>query len=322
MSDAVPVSLFLTRRALCPGCGAPLHLQADAVVVECEYCGCESGVERRLRTVETELAGGVNPAEVARGRTRFIPAHAIARDGHAEAKCPGCGSPIDLQRAQDLAECAHCGSKSKVERRLAADADDPCDDTALDDELRAFANGERERSLKESLRRYKEGGGENPFERSDLHSDHHLLTLLTGPDSELLESTSDLLKWQSFNTRRECLFTRLLLRAEASMPKVADALFKHIDWAARTDSVSNQSRQQQHVRCITRSAARVFYRPDVSERLLYTLGTCQPTAMLKLLLDVAEWGLEHGHRQAADNALNAAARVLDKRERMYHIGRS
>jgi hypothetical protein len=44
--------------------------------------------------------------------------------------------------------------------------------------------------------------------------------------------------------------------------------------------------------------------------------------MLKLLLDVAEWGLEHSHRQAADNALNAAARVLDKRERMYHVGRS
>jgi hypothetical protein len=43
--------------------------------------------------------------------------------------------------------------------------------------------------------------------------------------------------------------------------------------------------------------------------------------MLKLLLDVAEWALAGGHEQTAERALNAAARILDMRERMHHVWR-
>ncbi len=321
MSDAVPVSLFLTRRALCPGCGAPLQLQADAILVECEYCGCESGVERRLRTLEAELHEGVNPADVARGRTRFIPAHAIAGDGHAEARCPGCGSAIGLQRAQDIAQCQHCGSKSKVERRLAPGTDDTCDDAALDEDLRAFVEKGREQWLEESRRRFKASGRDNPFEFEAISDDYLVMLLLTATDSEIIGRTSRLLGWSAYNNWRECMLTRLLLKAEASNPKVADVLFKHIDWACRADSLFGKHRQSA-IRSVVRSAARVFYRPDVSEQLMYTLGTSHPNAMVKLLLDVAEWGLEHGHQQAAKGALNAAARILDKRERMYQVSRT
>ncbi len=39
----------------CPGCGAPLELQAAQAIVQCTFCGTQSKVERRLRRVEPDL---------------------------------------------------------------------------------------------------------------------------------------------------------------------------------------------------------------------------------------------------------------------------
>lgn len=320
MSDAVPVSLLIARRALCPGCGAPLTLEAEAVAVTCDYCGCDSGIERRLRTVETELVEGTNPTEINRGA--FIPAHVIAGEGHAETGCPGCGSPIDLKVSQDVTECPHCGSSSKVERQLNPRAADPCNDSALDAELAEFSKLDPAQAKQDILDEYRKTGEFNPYALGDRYSDHYLRVILSNhQDSVILKAAREFKPWTEFNTWRECMFTRLLLKAESSEGEIAKELYERID---RVSSAAWQSgdKRLNSIRAIVRAGARTFYRADVSEELLYVVATSQPNATLKLLLDVAEWALVNHHPKAADNALNVGARILDKRERMSHVWRS
>jgi len=311
MSDAVPVSLLIARRALCPGCGAPLTLEADAVAVSCGYCGCESGVERRLRTVEAELVAGTDPAEINRGS--FVPAHLMAGEGHAELGCPGCGSPIDIQRAQDVTECPHCGSCSKVERQLNPKAANPCNDALHDAELAEFAKTDPSVAKEAILEEYRRTGEFDPYALADRYCDLALMVVLTAhKDEVILKNAGEIKAWKTLTHWRECMLSRLMLKADQSKGKVGDALIERVGWVARLAEVWDEKRRAQ-LRALVRASARAFYRADVSERLLFAVGSSQRSATLKLVLDVAEWALANGHGQAADNALTAAARMLDKR---------
>jgi hypothetical protein len=127
-SDLVPVSLNATGRAQCPDCGAPLDL-ADQAVLDCRYCGGSAYIERRLRTVEARVDGGVEtaigPIDRNAGSTlaagAWTPTHALKAVEQSSAQCPTCGGPVALADGdgpQQLAQCKQCGTRLKVERRL------------------------------------------------------------------------------------------------------------------------------------------------------------------------------------------------------------
>ena len=117
-SPAMPVSLFMSGRSLCPQCGAPITLGSDQLSATCRWCGSRAHVERRLRSVEPKVAGGFEPTAVAVPDGGWVPSHWGSGD-HGRPRCPGCGSPFETDLAQEIRQCPHCGSHSKIERRLA-----------------------------------------------------------------------------------------------------------------------------------------------------------------------------------------------------------
>ena len=112
--DSVPVSLYITNRAQCPDCGAPLPLLDGQLLVECAHCGGASAVERRLRTLEAS----VENMETAAGPTQWNPAHQIEGVQSFQANRPTCGMLMAADPAHKVLRCTHCKVESKVERRL------------------------------------------------------------------------------------------------------------------------------------------------------------------------------------------------------------
>lgn len=92
----IPFAMFQTRRAICPGCGAPVELQEAQA--KCGFCGGIVIVERRLRHIEPNV-----PAE-----------RRTVSDG---SNCWGCGASLLLQGTEGIVKCATCGCESKIERR-------------------------------------------------------------------------------------------------------------------------------------------------------------------------------------------------------------
>jgi LSD1 subclass zinc finger protein len=97
--------MLISRRALCPRCGAPLSLQEGNVTIDCSYCACRVVVERRLRTVEPE---------VGEEGLRRLDWEEFASAIH----CAGCGTPLDIQSEQASVRCASCHTENRIERRL------------------------------------------------------------------------------------------------------------------------------------------------------------------------------------------------------------
>jgi DNA-directed RNA polymerase subunit RPC12/RpoP len=118
-AEMVPLSLFHTGRAQCPDCGAALALIDSGAMVQCEYCGGTSLVERRLRTIEPNLAEGFITADAPVGIARKVkPSQIIDGVAQEESHCPTCGVELDAAQTQAIRKCAHCGTESKIERRL------------------------------------------------------------------------------------------------------------------------------------------------------------------------------------------------------------
>src|SRR5215217_7823695 len=115
----LPVSLFATGRVQCEDCGAPLRIESGAAVMECRYCGGKGIVERRLRSVEAVVEGGVETMIGPEG-AKWTPWHAIDGVEEEGAQCPVCGSEVREGEgpAQGVYRCGHCGTSSKLERRL------------------------------------------------------------------------------------------------------------------------------------------------------------------------------------------------------------
>ncbi|MBI3724804.1 ankyrin repeat domain-containing protein [bacterium] len=112
MNDLFPHAMFVTRRALCPGCGAPMPLGEGGPGIRCSYCGVVAQVERRLRTKEPEH----EPEK--KVPLDWTPSHLI-RGGESEiAACSACGAEVVILGDQDIVPCKSCSGVSKVERRM------------------------------------------------------------------------------------------------------------------------------------------------------------------------------------------------------------
>src|SRR5581483_1110712 len=114
MHDLVPNALFVSRRALCPSCGAPAPLEGEGAQVTCSYCGTRSRVERRLRTRE--------PEERPEKPNEWVPSHLLSGDEVDHGACGGCGAAVTIAGDQDIVRCPACGAECKVERRMRRDA--------------------------------------------------------------------------------------------------------------------------------------------------------------------------------------------------------
>src|SRR5437870_1617626 len=114
MTDSVPLSLYITNRAQCPDCGAPLSLVKDKPLIECSFCGGHASVERRLRTTEITIEN----LETSSGPAQWKPAHQIAGHQMFEPHCPTCGVEMQTNAHHTLARCPQCRIEVKIEQRL------------------------------------------------------------------------------------------------------------------------------------------------------------------------------------------------------------
>jgi DNA-directed RNA polymerase subunit M/transcription elongation factor TFIIS len=132
--ESVPLSLFHTGRAQCPDCGAALSLTDNHPLVQCQYCGGTASVERRLRMLEPIISDGFITADAPLDAARKIqPSQIISSVAQDESHCPTCGVELHpADQVQAIRKCSHCGTESKIERRLlrSPDADEAL--TAMD----------------------------------------------------------------------------------------------------------------------------------------------------------------------------------------------
>src|SRR5687767_9545139 len=97
----IPNSLYATDRAQCPDCGAPLKLKDQQAVVDCNYCGGQAVVERRLRTVESAVADAPETTPAPRD-TKWVPPHLLQSVQSFSSNCPVCGSPLETDAHHKL----------------------------------------------------------------------------------------------------------------------------------------------------------------------------------------------------------------------------
>lgn len=124
---SVPQSLFHTNRAQCPDCGAALSLENHGPLVRCNYCGGTAVVQRRLRTLEPNISGDFMTADAPLDQARAVrPSHISGGIAQDESHCPTCGCEMEPAATQAIRRCSHCGTESKIERRLlrSPDADE------------------------------------------------------------------------------------------------------------------------------------------------------------------------------------------------------
>lgn len=87
--------------------------------MQCEYCGCTSVVQRRLRTVEPSISDGFITADAPVDTARTLhPSHIISAVAQDESHCPTCGTELEAAETQAIRRCPSCGTHSKVERRM------------------------------------------------------------------------------------------------------------------------------------------------------------------------------------------------------------
>jgi DNA-directed RNA polymerase subunit RPC12/RpoP len=123
-TTSVPLSLFHTGRAQCPDCGAALALLDQGALVRCQYCGGTAVVERRLRTLEPVIPGEFVMADAPVESARQIqPSQIIGGVAQDESHCPTCGIELEMADTQAIRTCRHCGTQSKIERRLLRNPD-------------------------------------------------------------------------------------------------------------------------------------------------------------------------------------------------------
>ncbi|MEZ6015331.1 MAG: hypothetical protein R3F49_09475 [Planctomycetota bacterium] len=337
---SVPRMLQRARRALCPTCGAPLALTQDSPQLECCYCGALAVVERRLRKADIELVAGTDPALVARPPTPFLPAHALVKGGRTHGQCPECAAPIELDGAADTLApapalhghftCAHCGVRSKVELRLAPEA---AATLGGDGEgARAWARFDadvlewtddalaaREAALRAELRGARLAAG---AALADELRDLAVRRVLRARDEAALHAEADTFEpWDVLTPWRERALVRLMQRAGHVGPDAQRALIERMIARVAAAAWKHDGARAAYVRGVVRAAGAALYSPTTPAALLDALGFAQPSATLKLLLEVAEWALAERHDEVARGALAAAAGALDFRRGQFHIWR-
>ena len=316
MTDAVPVSLFLTRRALCPGCGAALQLDSGQAEIECGFCSTTSYVERRLRTVEAELREGLGPGQIEH-KTRFIPAHSIGASDKAETTCPGCGGTVEISGSQDAATCPHCGSSAKVERRLVAGPEEDWSAYGDDAELEAFAARDPvdlDPEYPDGYSRWEEEARNKFWDEVD---DDRIRTLLTCTDPDRRFRAAQYFQgWRQMNPWRERMLSRVMELCCDSPPELAHCIANHpIHHLLFGNSATTESRQ-----AVFRAAGRSLFREGLSRQLMHQLGLSWDGATLKLMLELAEYQLRHDRLEDAMHALHGAAMAMRDYGMRHELG--
>ncbi|HEV8268530.1 MAG TPA: hypothetical protein VGR00_09865 [Thermoanaerobaculia bacterium] len=134
LTAVLPRSLFAVKRGLCPGCGAPLPIDAETASTTCRFCGMRAVLERRLRKVEPEVEGAPLPLYLDAGgaeagktglQTPWVRSRQFRESFVEHVVCPGCGDEIALESDEGTVECRSCGTQSRLERRLWAPLPDP-----------------------------------------------------------------------------------------------------------------------------------------------------------------------------------------------------
>lgn len=314
------------RCALCPTCGAPLSiaadLQPDRGLVECAYCGGESVIERRLRTIEADLVEGTDPALVARPPAPFLPAHALTGTGRFRAQCPNCASPVEVEVQSARFDCAYCGTRSKVEARLADRAGAAHEEAAFEAELARFRAAPPVGLADELRARLRTGRLADAPALADELRDLCAREMLTAQnEDEICVAAGAFEPWATLTPRRELALARLMALAARVGPRAEAALVERVVAPTAAAAWKAGERRSAYVRGVVRAAGRALFAPARSAKVLDALGFTQPAATLKLLLEVAEWSLAAGRDDDAVNALAAAGSALDFRRGMYHIWR-
>ncbi|MBZ0136773.1 MAG: hypothetical protein K8I27_10410 [Planctomycetes bacterium] len=316
MSDAVPVSLFLTRRALCPGCGAALQLEPGQSEIACRFCSSVSYVERRLRTIESELRNGLEPSQIEH-KTRFIPAHSIGAAASAETACPGCGGTIEISSSQDTTTCPHCGSGAKVERRLVPRTEEDWSAYGDDADLKAFAARDPvvlDPAYPDGYSRLSE---EAKTQWSDELDDERVLTLLTATDLDRqFRAAKNFQGWGEMTPRRERLLARVMTLCCDAPPELQYCIASEII----NNLLFGNAASDANKRAVFRAAGRSLFRPGLSRPLIRELGLAFDGATLKLMLELAEYQLKHDRLDDAGHALHGAAMAMRDYGMRFEVG--
>lgn len=92
---------FFAERANCPGCGASLNLRAEQAVMQCQFCGSESKVERRLRRLIPEIPD-TPPPDVEGDRAKELKRWGTAQLVHGVLNETDLAQRIAMAKALDV----------------------------------------------------------------------------------------------------------------------------------------------------------------------------------------------------------------------------
>lgn len=288
MTAVLPETLYRTKRGLCPGCGAPLALAADAPTTRCGFCGGEAVLERRLRKVEPDVAGAPlrlyfdgdeADAETKGGpvKGRWVRSKQFRQADVERAVCPGCGDEIEYADDHAAITCRSCGTDCRVERRLRAPRPDPAREVP-------------------HPRRKDERRHERPAD-ADPDTEQIIYRIVTEPDFEkqivLARSLSD--NWCYVNKTCARLLPALFRhmrgadeRLQYVLSQVVCKLLCEGDPALRNAAVQ--------------AAERVIFDVSAPRPLVFEVGMGDGVC-LKPLLDAAEFAVRRGDLEYACAAL-------------------
>ena len=291
MNELLPRVLFLAKRGLCPSCGTPLELGADAPEVACRFCGEKAVLQRRLRKVEPEVEGApprlfldAEAAEAGRGASPtaapWVRAEGYRHGVVERTLCPGCGDLLPLRDDEEAVRCPSCGTDCRMERRLWVPPPDPA-------------------AAVPRPRREEERRGEHP-EDADPETEQLVYRIVTATDlATRVALALRFEEWLFVNATAARLLPSLLAVMKGAPPElqmpIADLVGKLL--CEGSPALRNAT---------IRAVEPFLFEPPVPAPLLAAVGLGDGVC-LKLLLDASELA----HRRGDDDLATANLLAVD-----------
>jgi hypothetical protein len=288
MTELLPGVLARSRRGLCPTCGAALDLRGEGRLVTCGFCGTQSGVERRLRTVDGELKLEELDARDADTSDAHWLAVALGDEEAETVTCPGCGDTFAGNLAHDILKCASCGMQCKVERRM----------------VRPKAEERRPPQRRTRADFEKQFRGDTSY-RWDVQTEQLCWRVLNEPDLE--RKVAYALKfeeWAYINATTVYFLPFLLGLARDGDLRIAGPICGAVGRLL--------CQEDERLFAPTLEACEPFARdPRGPVEMLHEVGLGNARGM-KLLLDAADAAAREGSTEYAANALWAAHDIIER----------
>ena len=292
MRELLPGILARSDRGLCPTCGAALDLKHSERLVTCGFCGAQSSVERRLRTLDgdvdlPELSQGLSQNEERESDTRWLAA-ALGERRAEKVNCPGCGGEFEGTLAHEILTCPSCGTQSKVERRMVR----PQAEARLPPERRTEADFLLQRRGQSKL-------------KWDVQTEQLIWRTLHEPDLERQVALAlKFENWEYINATTVYFLPHLLALARRSDLRLGGPLCECVGKLLCDDDA--------RLYAPTLEACEPFaLDPHGSTELLHQIGLGNARGM-KLLLDAADAAARAGAMDYAANALWAAHTLIER----------